>query len=95
MSISGTYNYHVKLDHLNEQLPQMSSEMYRPPFYFGGSQVPINLGFEHYPSHKTSYNSSTENLSGIPMVGHGLGVGLKTTMKKNDNIRRAKYMFHK
>jgi len=29
------------------------------------------------------------------MVGHGLGVGLKTTMKKNDNIRRAKYMFHK
>jgi hypothetical protein len=29
------------------------------------------------------------------MVGHGLGVGLKTTMRKNDNIRRAKYMFHK
>jgi hypothetical protein len=95
MSISGIYNYHPKLDHLNEQLPQMSSEMYRPPFYFGASQVPINLGFDHYPSQKTAYNSSTDNISSIPMVGHGLGVGLKTTMKKNDNIRRAKYMFHK
>lgn len=95
MSTSGIYNYRPKLDHLNEELPQMKSEMYNPPFYFGGSQVPINLGFEHYPSQKTAYSSSSSNLSSIPMVGHGLGVGLKTTMNKNDNIRRAKYMFHK
>lgn len=95
MSVSGIYNYHIKLDHLNEQLPQMSSEMYRPPFYFGGSQVPINLGFEHYPSIKSSYLSSSDHINDIPMIGHGLGVGLKTTMRKNDNIRRAKYMFHK
>ena len=95
MSISGIYNYHIKLEHLNEQLPQMSSEMYRPPFYFGASQVPINLGIDHYPSIKTPYNSSTSSVNDISMKGHGLGVGLKTTMKKNDNIRRAKYMFHK
>jgi len=95
MSVSGIYNYHVKLENLNQQLPQMSSEMYRPPFYFGGSQVPINLGFEHYPSIKTPYKSSTSSVNDINMIGHGLGVGLKTTMKKNDNIRRAKYMFHK
>jgi len=93
--MSGIYNYHIKLDHLNEQLPQMSSEMYRPPFYFGGSQVPVNLGFEHYPSIKTPYTSSSDHINDIPMMGHGLGVGLKTTMRKNDNIRRAKYMFHK
>ena len=95
MSISGIYNYHVKLENLNTQLPQMSSEMYRPPFYFGGSQVPINLGFDHYPSIRTPYTSSSESVNDISMVGHGLGVGLKTTMRKNDNIRRAKYMFHK
>jgi len=93
--MSGIYNYHIKLDHLNEQLPQMSSEMYRPPFYFGGSQVPINLGIEHYPNQRLPYISSTTNINNIPMVGHGLGVGLKTTINKNDNIRRAKYMFHK
>jgi hypothetical protein len=95
MSTSGIYTYHPKLDHLSSQLPQMTSEMYKPPFYFGGSQVPINLGVEHYPSQRSPYTSSIENISSIPMKGHGLGVGLKTTMNKNDNIRRAKYMFHK
>jgi hypothetical protein len=93
--MSGIYNYHIKLDHLNEQLPQMSSEMYRPPFYFGGSQVPINLGFDNNASIKSQYSSSLDHINDTPMVGHGLGVGLKTTMRKNDNIRRAKYMFHK
>jgi hypothetical protein len=95
MSTAGIYNYHPKLEHLNEQLPQMVSEGFKPPFYLGGSQVPISLGFEHYPSTRTPYTSSTTNLNNVSMVGHGLGVGLKTTHKKNDNIRLAKYMFHK
>ena len=95
MSTSGIYNYRPKLENLEGQLPQMVSEGYKPPFYFGGSQVPVNLGFDHYPSQKTPYTSSSSNLNSIPMIGHGLGVGLKTTHQKNDNIRRPKYMFHK
>lgn len=95
MSTAGIYNYRPKVDNPTKIFHQMDSDTLQPPFYFGGSQVPINLGLEHYPSVKTPYKSSTSNITDIPMVGHGLGVGLKTTHKMNDNIRRAKYMFHK
>ena len=97
MSTAGIYNYHPKVEHPNAILHQMDSDTTRPPFFFGGSQVPINLHMEHDSSSdfKIPYNSSVNSIGHIPMKGHGLGIGLKTTHRKNDNIRIPKYLFHK
>ena len=43
MSTSGTYAYWPKVEHQNAIFPQMASASLQPPFYFGGSQVPVNL----------------------------------------------------
>ena len=95
MSTAGIYNYRPKVDNPTSVFHQMDSDTIRPPFYFGGSQVPINLHLDHNSPTKTPYQYSTNDIKGIPMVGHGLGIGLKTTHRKNDNIRLPKYMFHK
>ena len=36
--------YSPKVSNPNTIFPQMTSEVYQKPFYFGSSQVPINLG---------------------------------------------------
>jgi hypothetical protein len=95
MSTSGIYNYRPKVDNPNAIFHQMDSESYKPPFFFGGSQVPVALNLDHNASIKTPYHSSGYGVSQLEMKGHGLGVGLKTTHRKNDNIRLTKYMFHK
>lgn len=94
MSTSGIYNYHPKVEHPNAILPQMSSDGNRP-FYFGASQIPINLGIDNNINIKNKYDSSINDINSIHMKGNGLGLGLKTTMKKSNNIKLAKYMFHK
>jgi len=40
--MSGGYN--PKVSNPNLILPQMKSQVFQKPFYFGGSQVPVNLG---------------------------------------------------
>jgi len=95
MSTAGIYNYHPKVDNPTGSFPvQMMSGEYQVPFYFGGSQVPISLGFDP-TTHRTSYKSAREDLKHVSMKGHGLGVGLMTTSNKTDNIRLPKHMFHK
>jgi len=45
--MSGIYNYHPNIEHPGAFLNnQMNS--YQEPFYFGGSQTPISLGFEQH-----------------------------------------------
>jgi len=44
MSTSGIYNYHPKVAHPHMVFYQMASDTQQPTFYFGGSQVPVNLG---------------------------------------------------
>ena len=95
MTTAGIYNYRPKVDNPNAILHQMDSDYLHPPFYFGGSQVPVALNLEHNSSFRTPYHSSGDGIKDIPMKGHGLGVGLKTTHRKNDNIRLTKYMFRK
>lgn len=41
--MSNNILYHPKLENLNSFLPQMTSDTYQPPFYFGGSNVPAIL----------------------------------------------------
>ena len=97
MSTAGTYNFHPKVEYPSSVLPQMKSDTQSPPFYFGGSQVPVALNIAHDASDdfKPSYKVSTHSVNDIPMKGHGLGVGLKTTHRKSDNIRIPKGLFHK
>jgi hypothetical protein len=52
MSNSG-YNPKVVNPNMSNNIPQMRSEAFQKPFYFGASQVPINLALT-----KQSYSGS-------------------------------------
>jgi hypothetical protein len=43
MSTSGTYSYWPKVNNPNAQFVQMTSGEYQPPFFFGGSQIPLAM----------------------------------------------------
>jgi len=66
MSTAGTYGYFPKVEHPDTIFPQMASASLQPPFYFGGSQVPINLGISHgsgfgfHSLHKPALDSMKE-----------------------------------
>lgn len=50
MSSSGTYSYWPKVNNPNAQFVQMTSGEYQPPFFFGGSQIPLAMngnGLQH------------------------------------------------
>ncbi len=47
MSASGTYAYWPKVNNPNKQYIQMESGGSQPPFFFGGSQVPLAFGLNH------------------------------------------------
>jgi len=47
MSASGTYAYWPKVNNPNKQYIQMESGGSQPPFFFGGSQVPLSFGLNH------------------------------------------------
>ena len=44
--MSGTYNYQPKVNKptMPNNIPQMEDEVLQKPFFFGGSQIPVNLG---------------------------------------------------
>jgi hypothetical protein len=46
--------YYPKVIHPNAILPQMKSSSFQAPFYFGGSQVPVNLATLKKGIHKKS-----------------------------------------
>ena len=47
--MSGFYNNWFKVNNPSSpnDIPPMESGGYQPPFFFGGSQVPVNLGLKH------------------------------------------------
>jgi len=90
MSTSGIYNYHPKVEHPNSVLYQMDSN--QPPFYFGGSQVPVNLHLDtHGSGFRTSHNSSIDKMKNLK---HNDNLKFnKTTVEKYNNIRLPNHMF--
>ena len=83
-----SYNYNPKVLHADEMLPQMTSEGFKPPFYFGGSQIPIALnGSMVGRGFRAPYKSTVVEKQKVPTKGTGLGVGLKTTTSKHGNLR--------
>lgn len=73
--MSGYYNYHPTIEEPDVFLVQTASQ--QKPFYFGGSQVPVNL------------NLSKTNLQ---VKGEGLGRKhlLKTRYYPRTSLRRVK-----
>ena len=91
-----SYNFNPKVEHPNAVLPQMVSEGFKPPFYFGASQIPIALNGDMLGrGFRTPYKSAVVEKRSIPTKGTGLGVGLKTTSSKHGNIRLPKTYFMK
>jgi hypothetical protein len=41
--MSGNYNFKVAHPYMSNNIPQMRSEEFQVPFFFGGSQVPNDL----------------------------------------------------
>ncbi len=82
MSTAGIYNYWPKVNHPNAIIPQMTSETALPRFYFGGSQIPINLGIEHDNHVNTAYKSDMEKRKGLKVRGSGV-----VTASKHSRIR--------
>lgn len=72
MSTAGIYNNWVKVTHPNTVFPQMESGEYQKPFYFGASQVPINLGVEHNPSMKSHHKDSLAIARSMDVKGRGI-----------------------
>ncbi len=54
MSYNYAYRPKVEHPHLSNNIPQMRSGGFQTPFFFGGSQVPVNLALP-----PTVYNGSS------------------------------------
>jgi hypothetical protein len=88
--MSGNYAYWPKVEHQDHIFPQMASASLQPPFFFGGSQVPINLNV----SHGSGFGFHSEH---IPALDHmkqqncqGRGVGV--AYNRHHNIMLPKHM---
>lgn len=88
MSAAGTYNFHPKVNFQKHIFEQMASGGFQKPFFFGGSQVPINLGLVTGSGIKTQYNSHVVQMKNLGASGRGL----ETTIQKNHKIYLPKHM---
>lgn len=83
-----SYGYHPKITNQNEILPQMASASLQPPFYFGGSQVPVNLILPHGSGFRTQYKSATTAMKNLGVSGRGL----ENTYNRHSKICLPKHM---
>jgi len=91
-----SYNYNPKVEHPDSVLPQMVSEGYKPPFFFGGSQIPIALNSSMSGGGiRTPYRSAIVEKRKVSCKGEGLGLGLKTTTSKHGTVRLPHTYFNK
>ena len=91
MSTSGTYQYWPKVVNPHAIIPQMTSDTQLPPFFFGGSQVPVNLGIMTGGGFKKRFKSSLHKADSEALYGRGL----HTTYEHTDRImlpKGGKYM---
>jgi len=67
--MSGIYNYWIKVNYpnLSNDIPQMRSDGNQTPFYFGGSQVPHDIGY-HESKSKSRHLISTSG----EKIGQGI-----------------------
>lgn len=71
--MSGFYQNWIKVQNPNlpNDIPPMESGGYQTPFYFGGSQVPVNLGIDNSIEggglHKTNFKPHVKGLKVPPI----------------------------
>jgi len=88
MSTSGTYGYFPKIMQQNSILQQMTSNSMQPAFYFGGSQVPINLGLPRGQGLRSMYKPSLHSMKSLGVQGRGL----ENTYSRHNRITLPKHM---
>lgn len=88
MSTAGVYNYHPKVAHPNKIYKQMESGGFQSPFFFGGSQVPLELNHMNGSGIKTPYVSHMHHMKCLNAQNRGTGL----TVQKNHKIYLPKYM---
>jgi len=82
MSTSGTYTNWTKVQHPDKVFYQMTSDTRLPSFFFGGSQVPSNLGIMTGSGIKKKFYNSTV----LQKSKDVLGRGIHTTYEHTDRI---------
>lgn len=93
MSTSGIYNYHPKVAHPNAIFPvQMASDTEQPPFFFGGSQVPMNLGMMSGSGILKPVKTLYKNSIRVKEEQSAKGRGLNATPSKHSKIFLSKGM---
>ena len=106
MSASGTYAYWPKVNNPNSQFVQMTSGEYQPPFFFGGSQIPLAMngsfgsagggaGLQHtqIPGRpKYTVKPIYNDINGKGMKGCGLDHASLETSLHNDKIYIPKHL---
>ena len=88
MSTAGIYNYYPKIEHPNKVFMQMESGGFQKPFFFGASQIPLELNHLQGSGIKTPYVSHTCHARGMDAQRRGTGV----TVHKLHKIYLPKYM---
>ena len=94
MSTAGIYSYWPKVNHPNAEFRQMTSGGYQAPFFFGGSQVPVNLGLDTQEiagSGIQNYKSHVHMSEALP-VSNKVGRGITTTASKSGKIFLPKHV---
>lgn len=81
--MSGFYNNWIKVNNptMSNDIVQMESGGFQTPFYFGGSQVPTDLGFKE-SKFKTKHGISTS----VEKIGMGIN-SQRTYQEKQNNIK--------
>jgi len=91
MTTAGIYGYHPKVEHATTIFPQMTSGGFQTPFFFGGSQVPLELHHMTGSGFRTKYKYARDMQEVLGTQGRGI----HTTIEKNNKIMLPKKMFHK
>jgi len=94
MSSSGIYSYWPKVNNPNTNFIQMTSGEYQPAFFFGGSQVPVNLNLDTQRINGNgihNYKSHVHMSEELP-VSCKSGRGLSTTASKSGKIFLPKHL---
>ena len=88
MSTAGIYGYFPKVEHPDKMFMQSEPDTHQPPFFFGGSQVPVNLHIPTGSGIRTAHKFSYNDRDALSTQGRGI----HTTVDKNNKIMLPQYM---
>ena len=81
MSTSGIYAVYPKVEQPHKIFQQMRSDQEMPAFFFGGSQVPIQLGIPRDGSSPSEYKETMKKVKEMGISGNGIKTHYEHTQK--------------